>query len=1120
MLLSCDITHGRDRGFQGMLSTALTSYYSRHLLLLILIICWSGIGPRAIGQTTFGGNAQHTGIYNAPAQNLNVIKWETDIDLNATSAVHYGSPVVSANNTVFVPVKTATDGFRIDVFDGANGAFKYTLTTDYVLPAHNWIPPYNICIVGTRLYYAGAGGTMFHVDNIDTNTPSTPVREVFYTTLGNYNANKAGFDATVFVNTPITADSAGNIFFGFRVQNFAPAPLSTNQSGLVRLTSGGTGSFVLVGNAANDPLIDRDSHSAGPALSNDETSVYFPVKASSNNFYSYLLELNATTLVTKHSVFLRDPRNQTGARITDDSTSTPMVAPDGDVYFGVFGSTGNGSRGFLLRFSGDLSVTKVPGAFGWDYTPGIVPASMVPSYLGTSSYLLFCKYNDYAFQDGSGVNRVAILDPNDTQVDPHTTASGLVEMREVLTLIGPTPDDSGPNFPFAVQEFCINAPAVNPATNSVFFDSEDGHLYRWNLVTNSIDQAIPLSPGVLEPYVPTVIGPDGTVYTLNGGNFFAIGEKQGVSITIDSSAPNVRNVVVGQSITFTATVAGGAQSPTGTVTFTALTYNGFTPVTTTLASDVPIDGSGKAAVTTSALAAGGNNFGNHFITAIYSGDATHQSSSAKLVQKLHANATQTTLTSSKPISSVGEAVTFTAVVSGIPAGSGTPTGMVTFLEDTTPIGQVPLVAVGGNGQATLVKSNLTFGVHNIRAVYASDTVFASSTATFIVQAVGPTVTVSSGLLSVAENAGHVDVQVALSVPSATPVTVQYTTIDNAGTNACSVTDGNASSRCDYLTTRGTLTFNPGETSKTIAIPIIDDAFSEGNEVFVFALTDAVGANLIPPTRSVVTITDNDANNGQNPITQTEFFVRQHYLDFLNREPDQAGFAFWVDQIDSCGVDLQCAEIRRINVSASFFLSIEFQETGYLVYRVYKSAFGNVAGSPVPVVFEDFTIDTQQVQKGVQVNVGDWAAQLEANKQEYTLAFVQRSDFMSGFPHTMTAQEFVDKLNANAGGVLSPSEVSNLVGILGVTPADATKRSQVLRAVAEDSDLKAIEFNKAFVLMEYFAYLRRNPNDSPDLTFDGLNFWLTKLDAFNGNYIEAEMVKAFITSDEYVHRFGP
>jgi len=175
---------------------------------------------------------------------------------------------------------------------------------------------------------------------------------------------------------------------------------------------------------------------------------------------------------------------------------------------------------------------------------------------------------------------------------------------------------------------------------------------------------------------------------------------------------------------------------------------------------------------------------------------------------------------------------------------------------------------------------------------------------------------------------------------------------------------------------------------------------------------------------------------------------------------------------------------------------------------------------VPVVFSDFIRDTQQISKGVLVNVGDWQTQLEANKQAYTLAFVQRADFLAAFPNSMTATEFVSQLNSRAGNVLSQAEQDNLVTLLGATPSDVTKRSQVLRAVAEDAELKTAEFNRAFVLMQYFGYLRRNPNDLPDSDFTGYNSWLAKLNLFNGNYIQAEMVKAFIASDEYRHRFGP
>ena len=121
---------------------------------------------------------------------------------------------------------------------------------------------------------------------------------------------------------------------------------------------------------------------------------------------------------------MRDPRNGNAAGILDNGTASPTVAPDNDVYIGVMGNPSTGFRGFLLRFSSDLTVEKTPGGFGWDYTPAIVPSSMVPSYQGPSSYLIFAKYNNYAFGDGNGVNRIALLDPNTTQIDPHSSAAG------------------------------------------------------------------------------------------------------------------------------------------------------------------------------------------------------------------------------------------------------------------------------------------------------------------------------------------------------------------------------------------------------------------------------------------------------------------------------------------------------------------------------------------------------------------------------------------------------------------------------------------------------------------------------------------------------------------------
>jgi cytochrome c peroxidase len=262
----------------------------------------------------------------------------------------------------------------------------------------------------------------------------------------------------------------------------------------------------------------------------------------------------------------------------------------------------------------------------------------------------------------------------------------------------------------------------------------------------------------------------------------------------------------------------------------------------------------------------------------------------------------------------------------------------------------------------------------------------------------------------------------------------------------------------------------------------------------------------------------------NAIDETNTFVVQHYRDFLNREPDSSGLAFWSSQISSCGTDAGCGEVRRVNTSASFFLSIEFQDSGYLVYRFYKSAFGNLPSAPVPVRLSDFLPDAQQIGQGVIVNQTGWQTVLENNKQAFANAFVQRSQFTSAYPTSMTPSVFVDTLFLNAGVTPSSSDRTAAISEFGsaTNTSDITARARALRRVAENSTLAQQEFNRAFVLMQYFGYLRRNPNDAPEagLNFDGYNFWLNKLNQFNGNYVQAEMVKAFLSSSEYRRRFGP
>ena len=378
------------------------------------------------------------------------------------------------------------------------------------------------------------------------------------------------------------------------------------------------------------------------------------------------------------------------------------------------------------------------------------------------------------------------------------------------------------------------------------------------------------------------------------------------------------------------------------------------------------------------------------------------------------------------------------------------------------------------------------------------------------------VQLSGGAFLVNEGAGHADLTVTRTGDVADIASVAYAT-----------SDGTAKEGRDYAAAYGVLNFAAGETSKTFPILVIDNAFVDGLRTVNIALSNPSGATLGTQSIAVLTVADNDASTGTNPIDQPRSFVEYHYFDFLGRYPDAGGWDFWTNNISGCSPQPSCVEVQRINTSAAYFLSIEFQQTGYLVYRIYKASFGNITdipNAPVPIKRAEFVPDTQEIGNGVIVNQGNWQQQLETNKQAFTLEFVQRSRFVAAFPATMTPAQFVDKLFANAGVTPSSTDRNTAITEFGsaTTSADVTARSHALRDVAENGTLNTQEFNKAFVLMQYFGYLRRNPYDPPESTLDysGYNFWLGKLNSFGGNYINAEMVKAFISSSEYRQRFGP
>jgi uncharacterized protein (TIGR03118 family) len=467
--------------------------------------------------------------------------------------------------------------------------------------------------------------------------------------------------------------------------------------------------------------------------------------------------------------------------------------------------------------------------------------------------------------------------------------------------------------------------------------------------------------------------------------------------------------------------------------------------------------------------------------------------------------------------------------------------------------------------------------------------------------------------AISEGSGHIDITVLRSGDASGTATVNVATFDET-------LPGHASQNSDYEIALGTLHFNPGETSKTLRVLVVDDKFVEGDETVNLILSNPTGAGvgLGSQNTAELKILDNDSSpSTTNPIDDAQFFVRQQYLDFLNREPDPSGFAFWTNQITACGSDAACIEQKRVNVSAAFFLSVEFQRTGMLAYLAERAAFG-----PRPN-YGQFELDTQAIQKGFVFGQPGADAQLEANKQAFFNDFVARPEFVSAFgtapndlyvdillqranlqngrtfltqltgsqevpPNTsrafgtalfilgadettalasvsftpLTGSQTAADINGpassgvNAPAIISlpngsfrdvpvsltPTQVQQLKAgqlyinihstgfpggeLRGQLPSTAFRdslvaglnagtetRATVLRKVAESQEFANNEFVDAFVLMQYFGYLRRDPDNA------GFNFWRNKLLVFNGDFVNAEMVKAFITSNEYRQRFG-
>ena len=394
----------------------------------------------------------------------------------------------------------------------------------------------------------------------------------------------------------------------------------------------------------------------------------------------------------------------------------------------------------------------------------------------------------------------------------------------------------------------------------------------------------------------------------------------------------------------------------------------------------------------------------------------------------------------------------------------------------------------------------------------------------------PTPTVvqfSQAIYQVTEGTVQTNITVTRTGPNTLPSTVDYV-----------VNDGTATQKSDFTYASGFVLFQAGETSKTFAVLISDDAYGEGTETATLQLTGATGATVGTPSTATLEILDNELVDGvNNPIDDPRNFAAQHYHDFLNRDAigsnDQAGLDFWTNETASCGSSGACLDDRRVNVSAAFFLSVEFQNTGYLAFRFYRASFPDSTPRPRGLPrYTEFLRDTQQLGRGVVVGTPNWEVVLEQNKQGFALAWVARADFLVEFPTSMTRDEYIDKLFLRLGVIPTQQERNQAVSAWDALGSLTEKRARTIRAVIDTGGAYNAQYNPAFVLLQYFGYLRRNPDDSPDNNFSGYDFWLNKMNQFSlpgedvridqvalGRVKRAEMVRAFITAIEYRGRFG-
>jgi hypothetical protein len=594
---------------------------------------------------------------------------------------------------------------------------------------------------------------------------------------------------------------------------------------------------------------------------------------------------------------------------------------------------------------------------------------------------------------------------------------------------------------------------------------------------------------------------------------------------------------LGQPVIFTATVTSPAGIPTGTVQFKD---NG-----SDIVGVATLNGAGIA--TRSALPA---TAGTHIITAEYIGDANFLASSGTLSGGQVVKA-QPSLSINDISITEGDAgsktMDFTVTLSAasnltVAVNFATANGTATSPADYNAINSTVLPLAPGQTTGTITvtvngdqnfEANETFFVNLSGATNATLADTQGEATILNDDAAGGIIRFSSATYNVAEGAGFKTITVERSGDTSQAVTVNYASSDHSNPAdfiPCnSPGAGFASSRCDFTTAIGTLRFAAGETSHTFNVLISNDNYVEGTETLDLTLSNLTGGAVFGvPQTAILETTDDATESATNPIDTSSEFVRAQYHDILHREPDPAGLAFWTNNIEKCNDPSQreanqtaaeCIDKQRESTAAAFFLSPEFQMTGGFVYHLYKGSLGRLP------TFVEFQRDLSQVSEGIVVNGQISGAVVEANRNALATAFVQRPEFIAkygGLNNTLYVQELFNTTTIAATAAQKQALVDGLTN-------NTETRASVLRKVVDGTVVISegnVQFTttygqsfinqenrRVFVFMEYVGYLRRNPDAA------GFIFWVGKLNFYNGDPFQAEMVRSFILSPEYRSRFG-